>query len=69
MTPRLVWYVGRQCGLASLAYAAHMKRLGNSYFFGAVAALCSSIDEPEVLYGGPLPSRLRGRLHGASGSW
>jgi hypothetical protein len=68
MSPRLVWYVGRQCGLASLAYAAHMKRLGNSYFVAAMAALYSSSEEPEVLYGGPLPSRLR-RLHGASGSW
>lgn len=69
MSPRLAWYVGRQCSLASLAYAARMKRLGNSYFVGAIAALCSSSDETELVYGGPLPTRLRRKLHGASGSW
>ena len=69
MTARLTWYIGRQCSLASLAYAARMKRLGNSYFVAAVAALCSSSEETELVYGGPLPTRIRLRLHGASGSW
>jgi hypothetical protein len=59
MTNRLRWYLGRTCSLASFAYAARMKRLGHSYFVGAVAALYSATDDSSMVYGGPMPSKVR----------
>ena len=67
MSDRLRWFVGRELSLASLAYAARMKRLGHRYMTTALAALYSSTDDVEVLYGDPILQPKR--LHGASGSW
>jgi hypothetical protein len=57
MSPRLHQFATRQCSLASLAYAADMKRLGHRYFTVALAALYSSSEETMELYGERMPSR------------
>ncbi len=59
VTDRLRWFVGRSCSLASLAYAARMKRLGHSYFIAVVAALYSGSDDPCLVYDGWMPSTVR----------
>ncbi len=61
MTPRLRWFLGRTCALASLAYAGRMKRLGNAYFVNAIAALYTACDAPIEVYRGPMPSRVQPR--------
>jgi hypothetical protein len=45
--------------MASWAYAARMRRLGRSYFAGAVAALYVASDDTTIVYRGPMPSTVR----------
>jgi hypothetical protein len=59
MSTPLRLFVGRTCSLASLAYAAQMKRLGHRYFTVALAALYSSCDDPQAIYGERMPSPIR----------
>lgn len=56
MTDRVARFVRRNCALASLAYAAHMKRLGHGYYGVAVAAVYTISEETKIIYSGPMPS-------------
>ena len=59
MTPRLRWFVGRTCALASLAYASEMKRAGHRFYVVAIAALFTASEDPRVVFTGPLPRFVR----------
>jgi hypothetical protein len=60
MSTPLRLFLSRHCSLASLAYAARMKRLGHRYFTIAIAALYSSSDDPQPIYDGErMPSTIR----------
>lgn len=55
MSPFLEFFVTRSCALASLAYAAKMKRLGHGYFLSAVAGVFERNDGGRVVYSGSMP--------------
>ena len=46
------------CAVASLAYAAGMKRLGHDYYVCLVIAVWTSTQSARVVYSGPMPRQL-----------